>query len=193
MKNALFMFIGIAAICAGCTVTIPQSAIDALAGLTNNPPEAVKDVPFVADSSTVTDTKPLPESWAIPAFTGRYSRGAKDSEYGEEIWNSNWHRMNIRIHANPGEFRREGVSAAGPWYPILASVIPDGVVTMQKTSEGCTLTARDFVSSASGQAYRFEGWRCDGIGDRMQRVYAIKLTQAQMYGACFAWYATIEK
>lgn len=189
LANSL-LIIGIVSLWCGCAtlneawmksyVAVHDAADAALASKTNQPPAVV--TPPAANPATVT-----PASSTI-----KYSEGAKGSEYGEEIWIANWHRMNIRIHANPGEFRSEGVPSVGPWYPIMASVIPDGTITLEKTADGCTLAARDFISTG-GQAYHIEGWRCDGIGSSMVRGGVVKLTTGQMYGACFAWYATIEK
>jgi len=188
LANSLIV-IALIGLC-GCTtwmrayVAIHDAADKALATSTN--------YPAVVTPSPATNHASVTPAGAASPSTVKYSEGAKSTEYGEEIWISNWHRMNIRIHANPGEFRSEGVPSAGPWYPILASVIPDGTITLEKTSTGCTLTARDFVSTG-GQAYHIEGWRCDGLGSSMVRGGVVSLTDAQMWGACFAWYATVEK
>jgi len=163
--------------------------------LSNKPTVVVSadtNKPVVVNHDHIPDATKMVESNDIKPFTGRYSSGAKSTEYGEEIWIHNWNRLNVRIHANAGELKGEGIPTQGPWYPILATVIPQGTVTLLKTTDGCALTARDFVSS-SGQAYRFEGWRCDGLGVKMQKVYMVTLSAPQMYGACFAWYSTVEK
>ena len=143
---------------------------------------STSDLPSVG-----TDTGP---STASPAFSGEYSSGSKSTDGGPEIWLSNWQRMNIRVHVNPGEFRALGIKSAGPWYPMDMSKAATDAVVLTKTDDGCTITAKDFIST-TGQAYHVEGFRADGVGT-FTAGKVLKLTPQQMRGAVFVWLASVK-
>jgi len=135
------------------------------------------------------DTAKPPAADIKPDPSVRYNGGTpSDGGSDYEIWTL-WRGMNIRVHANPGELRGI-VPLAGRWYPINMAIMPTDIVTMTKTATGATFTAKDFVS-ASGQRYRFEGFRADKIGT-LSQVYTLTLTDSQMGGALMVWYATVE-
>lgn len=132
-----------------------------------------------------------PATLITPLHADAYNYGTpSDGGHQFEVWNHNWHGMNIRVHANPGEFKQYGIPAVGKWYPINMGKMADGIVAMTKTATGATFTARDFVSP-SGQRYRFEGFRADGLGT-MSKVYTLELTDAQMGGALMVWFSTVK-
>jgi hypothetical protein len=68
---------------------------------------------------------------------------------------------------------------------------PADAVTLAKTETGCTIAAKDFVST-SGQRYHVEGFRADGLG-QFTAGGTLTLTQAQMHGAVFVWLASVEQ
>jgi hypothetical protein len=149
------------------------------AALSNKPPAVV---------SALTNAAPVAKPEPVGVI--KYTAGSKTQDEGGEIWLTNWNRMNIRVHVNPGEFRALGIKSAGPWYPMDMAKAPAGAVTLTKTESGCTITAKDFVST-SGQRYHVEGFRADGIG-QFTAGNTLTLTQAQMHGAVFVWLASVE-
>ena len=155
--------------------------------------KAAKTVPVIPDIIKPADpVTPSDPQVIVPDPAVRYSRGAKDSEYGEEIWIANWHRMNLRVHVNNGETQRAGIPIAGPWYPLAAHTGFSQHVTLTKTATGCTMAVKDFTSPG-GQAYRMEGFFADGHGCKFEKVRTLIMSQAEMHGAVFIALASVEK
>ena len=173
----------------GCSVTeswmrsyvaVHDAADTVLTAKTNLPPVIV------------TPPADKPATTILPDPTVKYNGGneAADGGFEYEIWQHNWHGMNIRVHANPGEGRIAGIPIAGKWYPINMSIMPKDIVTMTRTATGATFTAKDFTAP-SGQRYRIEAMKADGIGT-VDKVRRLDLPESKFGGAVLIWYATIE-
>jgi hypothetical protein len=117
----------------------------------------------------------LPETGVV------YNNGDKTHDKGPEIWQHNWHTLNVRLYNNGGHPKEQGIAQGSQWYPIDHAVMPEGTVTLTKTETGCTATAKDFTAKR-GQKYRFLGWWADGTG-KLHRNYSVDLTTGQMHGA----------
>ena len=155
----------------------------AIVGLHDSLDEMKKGNTAVVTPST-TEIKPDPSV----KYNGGNEKADGGFEY--EIWIANWHGMNIRVHANPGEGRIAGIPIAGKWYPINMSIMPKDIVTMTRTATGATFTAKDFTAP-SGQRYRIEAMKADGIGT-VDKVRRLDLPESKFGGAVLIWYATIE-
>jgi hypothetical protein len=182
MKSKLMILVCMMLACGGCAIYDA-----AIVGLHDSLDELKKEKPS-AVVSALTNAAPVVKPEPVGAV--KYTAGSKAQDEGGEIWLTNWNRMNIRVHVNPGEFRQLGIPAAGPWYPMNMAKAPADAVTLIKTESGCTITAKDFVST-SGQRYHVEGFRADGIG-QFTAGGTLTLTQAQMHGAVFVWLASVE-
>ena len=133
-----------------------------------------------------------PATTIPPDPSVKYNGGNEkdDGGFEYEIWQHNWHGMNIRVHANPGEGRIAGIPIAGKWYPINMSIMPKDIVTMTRTATGATFTAKDFTAP-SGQKYRIAAMKADGLGT-VDKVRRLDLPESKFGGAVLIWYATIE-
>jgi len=148
--------------------------------------EALSD--YYGDTPTPTADKPVTIK-ADPAVVYSAGNEAADGGFEYEIWIANWHGMNIRVHANPGELRGI-VPLAGRWYPLNMAIMPKDAVTLTRTATGATIEAKDFTSP-SGQRYRIEAMKADGIGT-VDKVRRLDLPESKFGGAILIWYATVE-
>lgn len=180
--------------CAGCAtydkvfVAVHDAIDEARADQTNKPPivSPIDDKPAIVKPDAPVDPQAI-----LPLDASAYNNGNKTADKGPEIHVHNWHAMNIRIHANSGEFKNAGIPARGQWYPI-AKHAWDGHIKWTKTDTGARFEASDFVAP-SGQAYRFEGWRGDYNQAKIQKFRVVEITNAQMRGAIFACYSTVKE
>ena len=182
LRNSLVM-LALIALC-GCQtwerlyVAVHDAADEALAGKTNAPPVVV---PLPSDKpATVTPD---------PAIVYSAGNEAADGGFRYEIWLHNWHKMNVRVHANPGELRGI-VPLGGKWYPLNMSIMPADAVTLTRTATGATIEAKDFTAP-SGQRYRIEAIKADRIGT-IDRVRKLELPESKFGGAIMIWYATVK-
>jgi hypothetical protein len=165
----------------------------------------ITDIPDVVIPDITTTTQPPDANEIRMDPTVKYTDGCPSNNKNEvdapprnaegkrdEIWQHNWHAMNVRLYNNGGHVRDDAkVPQGSRWYPLRRSAMPNGAVVLTKTDTGCTAAARDFIST-SGQKYRFEGWFSDGKGKKLHRVYTLTMTNKEMKGALIGNWSSCE-